>query len=161
MKLYLALISMLALVASCGPTEQSMNADQNLSSGAQADPMTRRGDHIDTYFTTDVPDPYRWLEDDLSDDTSAWISQQNTSTRSFIDAISLRDDVKKTVARLLNFERETAPFLRVGRAIFTETQVCRISACSFVRLRIGRAGISRPEYIQRRWHGQHVRGQFF
>ena len=118
MKLYLALIPMLVLVASCGPTEHSMNAHQNLSSGAQTHPMTRRGDHIDTYFTTDVPDPYRWLEDDLSDDTSAWISEQNASTRSFIDAISLRDDVKKTVAKLLNFERETAPFFEGGTRYF-------------------------------------------
>ena len=76
---------------------------------------TTRGDHIDTYFGVEVPDPYRWLEDDLSNDTADWIADQNASTRSYIDAISLRDDVKNTVARLLNFERETAPFIQGGK----------------------------------------------
>ena len=79
---------------------------------------TTRGDHVDTYFGVDVPDPYRWLEDDLSSDTADWIADQNASTRSYIDAISLRDDVKNTVARLLNFERETAPFIEGGKRYF-------------------------------------------
>ena len=80
--------------------------------------ITARGDHVDTYFGVEVPDPYRWLEDDLSRDTANWIAQQNASTRSYIDAISLRDDVKSTVARLLNFERETAPFIEGGKRYF-------------------------------------------
>ena len=79
---------------------------------------TTRGDHVDTYFGLEVPDPYRWLEDDLSRDTANWIAQQNASTRSYIDAISLRDDVKSTVAHLLNFERETAPFIEGGKRYF-------------------------------------------
>lgn len=80
--------------------------------------ITARGDHVDTYFGVEVSDPYRWLEDDLSTDTANWIAQQNASTRSYIDAISLRDDVKSTVARLLNFERETAPFIEGGKRYF-------------------------------------------
>ena len=79
---------------------------------------TLRSDHVDTYFGVEVPDPYRWLEDDLSSDTANWIADQNASTRSYIDAISLRDDVKNTVARLLNFERESAPFIEGGQRYF-------------------------------------------
>ena len=45
---------------------------------------TRRGDHVDTYFGVEVADPYRWLEDDLSDETAAWIGDQNSVTRDYL-----------------------------------------------------------------------------
>ena len=93
------------------------NRDSATAPGKKLTTPTR-GDHVDTYFGLEVPDPYRWLEDDLSRDTANWIAQQNASTRSYIDAISLRDDVKSTVARLLNFERETAPFIEGGKRYF-------------------------------------------
>ena len=79
---------------------------------------TPRDSHTDTYFGVTVTDPYRWLEDDLSPETEDWIASQNTSTRSYIDAISLRQDVKETVANLLNYERETAPFFEGGVRYF-------------------------------------------
>ena len=79
---------------------------------------TPRDSHTDTYFGVTVADPYRWLEDDLSPETEDWIASQNTSTRSYIDAISLREDVKETVANLLNYERETAPFFEGGVRYF-------------------------------------------
>ena len=118
MKFYYLTIALIATLTSCDQPTATSAGDAEHLSAAGPEPTTDRGIHVDTYFGTDVPDPYRWLEDDLSDDTSAWISQQNTSTRSFIDAISLRDDVKKTVARLLNFERETAPFFEGGTRYF-------------------------------------------
>ena len=79
---------------------------------------SQRDGHTDTYFGVTVADPYRWLEDDLSPETEDWIASQNTSTRSYIDAISLREDVKETVANLLNYERETAPFFEGGVRYF-------------------------------------------
>ena len=93
------------------------NTDSATATGEKLT-TTARGDHTDTYFGVEVSDPYRWLEDDLSSDTADWIALQNASTRSYIDAISLRDDVKNTVARLLNFERETAPFIEGGKRYF-------------------------------------------
>ena len=69
---------------------------------------TRRGDHVDTYFGVEVADPYRWLEDDLSDETAAWIGDQNSVTRDYLADIAIRDDVKETVARLINFARGCA-----------------------------------------------------
>lgn len=118
MKFYYLTIALIATLTSCDQPTATSAGDAEQLSAAGSEPTTDRGIHVDTYFGTDVPDPYRWLEDDLNDDTSSWISQQNTSTRSFIDAISLRDDVKKTVARLLNFERETAPFFAGGTRYF-------------------------------------------
>ena len=96
-------------LTACGPTVT--DSTDTAKSTVDKVATTTRGDHVDTYFGAEVPDPYRWLEDDLSSDTATWITDQNASTRSYIDAISLRDDVKNTVARQLNFERETAPFI--------------------------------------------------
>lgn len=86
--------------------------DMQVSGTAPANTIdTRRGDHVDTYFGVEVADPYRWLEDDLSDETVAWIGDQNAVTRDYLADITLRDDVKETVARLMDFEREGAPFI--------------------------------------------------
>ena len=104
-------------VTSCSEptvTESQKAPTQTLQQTAD----TPRGNHTDTYFGVTVTDPYRWLEDDLSPETEDWIASQNTSTRSYIDAISLREDVKETVANLLNYERETAPFFEGGVRYF-------------------------------------------
>ena len=113
------LIILLALtLANCGGSGEPNNSIEQAVDSSESQASTTRGDHVDTYFGVQVPDPYRWLEDDLSRDTADWIADQNASTRSYIDAISLRDDVKNTVARLLNFERETAPFIEGGKRYF-------------------------------------------
>src|SRR5258706_8350867 len=43
-------------------------------------PETKRGDVVDTYFGTSVPDPYRWIEDDNSPEVTAWVSAENKVT---------------------------------------------------------------------------------
>ena len=43
-------------------------------------PETKKGDVVDTYFGTEVKDPYRWLEDDRSPETEAWVTEQNKVT---------------------------------------------------------------------------------
>ena len=107
-KTALILLTILTLPG-CG--DPSSN-DQKVSSSKAVDTIdTRRGDHVDTYFGVEVADPYRWLEDDLSDETAAWIGDQNRVTRDYLADIAIRDDVKETVARLINFEREGAPFV--------------------------------------------------
>ena len=110
------MISAALLLMGC--SEPSNENTDTISAPGDKLVTTTRGDHVDTYFGVEVPDPYRWLEDDLSSDTADWIADQNASTRSYIDAIPLRDDVKNTVARLLNFERETAPFIEGGKRYF-------------------------------------------
>ena len=116
MRLILPVVVALTVTSCSEPTvnESQKAPTQTLQQTAD----TPRDSHTDTYFGVTVADPYRWLEDDLSPETEDWIASQNTSTRSYIDAISLREDVKETVANLLNYERETAPFFEGGVRYF-------------------------------------------
>jgi prolyl oligopeptidase len=73
-------------------------------------PDTRRVDTVDTYFGTQVPDPYRWLEDDRSAETEAWVNAQNKVTQNYLAKIPFRKDVKKRITELANYEKMGAPF---------------------------------------------------
>jgi prolyl oligopeptidase len=73
-------------------------------------PETTKGTVVDTYFDTAVPDPYRWLEDDMSDETAAWVKNQNTATFSYLDNIPYRDALKDRLSKLWNYEKIGAPF---------------------------------------------------
>src|SRR5258708_18479985 len=73
-------------------------------------PDTRKGDVVDNYFGTQVADPYRWLEDDNSAETKAWVKAQNELSSTFLNAIPERAAIRDRVARLWNFEKYTVPF---------------------------------------------------
>ena len=107
-KTTLCLVALSGLLG-CGDNTSS---DAQIAASAPINTVdTRRGNHVDTYFGVEVADPYRWLEDDLSDETANWIGDQNSVTRDYLADIAIREDVKATVARLINFEREGAPFV--------------------------------------------------
>ena len=77
---------------------------------ALAYPETRREALVERYFGVEVADPYRWLEDDRSEETARWVQAQNAVTRAYLDAIPYRDKIAQTLKRLLDYERESAPF---------------------------------------------------
>ena len=73
-------------------------------------PETRKADNVDTYFGTNVPDPYRWLEDDRSEETAQWVKSQNEVTFDYLSKIPFRDAIKSRLEELWNYERIGAPF---------------------------------------------------
>lgn len=73
-------------------------------------PKTNKVEVSDTYFGTTVKDPYRWLEDDRAEDTKAWVEAENKVTQSYLSKIPFRDDIKKRLETLWNYEKFTAPF---------------------------------------------------
>ncbi|MFN6169693.1 MAG: prolyl oligopeptidase family serine peptidase [Burkholderiales bacterium] len=89
----------------------------NAQSSAQAlkYPETRKSDHTDTYHGTVVTDPYRWLEDDNSAETKAWVKAQNAVTDKFLEAMPQRMPVRKIYPELYNFERYGLPSKEGGR----------------------------------------------
>lgn len=72
-------------------------------------PSTMKVDTVDVYFDNEVPDPYRWLEDDLSDETSSWVKDQNEVTFSYLDNIPYREQLKERLTKLFDYERVFAP----------------------------------------------------
>lgn len=73
-------------------------------------PETKKGNTVDTFFGKQVADPYRWLEDDMSDDTKDWVKKENELTNSYLDKIPFRDNIKKRLTELWNYEKFSAPF---------------------------------------------------
>lgn len=73
-------------------------------------PETKKVDVKDTYFGSEVNDPYRWLEDDRSKETEDWVKTQNEVTFKFLNTIPYRNQIKERLAKLWNYERISAPF---------------------------------------------------
>ncbi len=82
-------------------------------------PPTRREDFSELLHGTTIADPYRWLEDDHSPETEAWVSQQNALTHAYLDAIPDRAQLRTRLTELWDFERFGVPFKRGGRYFFT------------------------------------------
>ena len=82
-------------------------------------PPTRQGEQIDTYHGTRVADPYRWLEDDNSADTKAWVRDQNAVTEHYLAALPQREPARRLFTQLTNYERFGIPFSEGGRYFWT------------------------------------------
>ncbi|MCL1892868.1 MAG: prolyl oligopeptidase family serine peptidase [Holophagaceae bacterium] len=72
-------------------------------------PVSRKLDVVDTYFGVQVPDPYRWLEDDNSLDTKAWVKAQNDATYEYLASIPERGRIQERMTKIWNYERFSAP----------------------------------------------------
>lgn len=77
-------------------------------------PETVKGKVIDTYFDTPVNDPYRWLEDDRSAETEAWVTAQNKVTYAHLEEIPYRQTLNDRLSKLWNYEKISAPFKEGG-----------------------------------------------
>ena len=82
----------------------------NAQSYKKSYPETKKINHIDKYFDTEVKDPYRWLEDDLSADTKKWVIEQNKATYAYLNEIPLRAQLKESLTKIYNYEKISTPF---------------------------------------------------
>ena len=106
----LILITMaVALISSCnGPMKNKIEY-----------PVTKKGEVTDEYFGKKVADPYRWLEDDMSDETAAWVDEQNKVTNNYLSTIPYREEIKARLGKMWNYEKFTAPFNEGGYTYYT------------------------------------------
>ncbi len=89
-----------------------------LASAEIAYPEARKEAVMDIYHGTEVKDPYRWLEDDNSAETKAWVSAENGVTEAFLKTIPQRSEIRERLKKLWNFERIGIPFEDGGRWFF-------------------------------------------
>lgn len=75
---------------------------------------------VDEYFGTKVADPYRWLENDTSAETSAWVEAERAITDDYLNHIPFRSAIRERMTGLINYERYSAPSKRFGRYIFSK-----------------------------------------
>jgi prolyl oligopeptidase len=81
-------------------------------------PQAKMGDQKDNYFGTTVADPYRWLEDPDSAETTAWVEAENKLTFSYLKQIPQRARIKARLTELWNYEKFTAPFKEGDRYFY-------------------------------------------
>ena len=82
-------------------------------------PPTKRIDLVEDYFGEEVPDPYRWLEELDSDETSDWVNDQNTLSRPYLEQIPQRNRIKVLLTERWNYERYGIPFKEGGNYFYT------------------------------------------
>jgi prolyl oligopeptidase len=73
-------------------------------------PATKKTEQTDEYFGTKVSDPYRWLEDDKSEETKSWVTEQNKVTFSYLDKIPYRKNFQEAIEKVFNYPKYSAPF---------------------------------------------------
>ncbi len=73
-------------------------------------PETKKTKQEDNYFGTVVADPYRWLEDDNSDETKQWVESENKVTEEYLSAIPFRNKVKSKLQEMWNYPKYGSPF---------------------------------------------------
>lgn len=75
-------------------------------------PFTKQDSTVDHYFSHAIADPYRWLEDDRSEETEAWVNKQNDVTFDYLSHIDFRDDIRDLIAKGQDYQKTSQPFKR-------------------------------------------------
>lgn len=81
-------------------------------------PITEKDQTVDNYFGVEVPDPYRWLENDTSQATAEWVKAQNQVTNSYLEKLPFKKELLKRLTKLSNYEKIGTPFKKNGKFYF-------------------------------------------
>jgi prolyl oligopeptidase len=81
-------------------------------------PETRKGDVVDQYGETKVPDPYRWMENLDSPEVAAWVAAQNAVTFDYLSKLPMRDAFKTRITELWDYPKTAMPVLESGKLFY-------------------------------------------
>lgn len=99
MKKVLLLISLIVLSMACTQKKEVL-----------VYPETKKVNQVDNYHGTQVADPYRWLEDDNSEETKAWVAAENKVSFGYLEQIPFREDLKERLTEIWNYPKMGNPF---------------------------------------------------
>src|SRR5258708_39564510 len=102
-------LPVVTLIFSCSPMEPKTPTVY---------PATKKVDSVDSYFGIKVSDPYRWLENDTTRETDEWVRNENALTFAYLSKIPYRDQIRKRLEKVYNYERLSAPFKEGGYYYF-------------------------------------------
>lgn len=118
LKTYSSLLLLAVSVAACNSNQKTIEPAEHMN--LKPYPDTKKGDVVDNYFGTEVPDPYRWLENDTAADTKAWVAAENEVTNDYLSQIPFRDAMKNRLEKLWNYEKISAPFKEGSYTYFSK-----------------------------------------
>ncbi len=98
----------------CTATSLSVNA----SATNYEYPETKKINIVDDYFGTKIADPYRWLENDTSAETTAWVEAQRKTTSDYLNTLPYRDSIRKRLSELMNYEKYGCPTVKHGKYFY-------------------------------------------
>ncbi|MET4083331.1 prolyl oligopeptidase [Pedobacter sp. UYP30] len=99
-------------------------------------PDTRKDSIKDNYFGTIISDPYRWLENDSSAETNAWVNAENKLTQNYLSLVPFKEDIKKQLTEIWNYPKETAPFKIGDYYFFSKNDGLQNQSIWFVKMGI-------------------------
>ena len=100
-------------------------------------PAAAKNSTVDEYFGTKVADPYRWLEDDKSAETAAWVEAENKVTSEYLSRIPFRKNLLKRLTELVNYEKIGAPLKRHGKWYFYKNNGLQNQSVMYVMDELG------------------------
>ncbi len=101
-------------------TSPSAESNSGAPSRKFAYPATKKVEHVDTYFGESVADPYRWLEDENSAETAAWVTAENKITFNYLEKIPFRQKLADRLEKLYNYPKYSSPFRRGDYFFFSK-----------------------------------------
>jgi len=107
---------------------------QSIAQGIRVQyPKTAKVNHTDTYFGTTIPDPYRWLENDASPETTKWVEEQNKVTFEYLEKIPYRQKVKDRLEKLFNYPKYSSPFRRGDSYFFFKNDGLQNQSVAYIQ----------------------------
>ncbi len=78
-------------------------------------PVAEKQDVVDDYFGTKVADPYRWLENDTSKQTAAWVAAERAVTGKYLQSLPYRSEITRQLRSMMGIEQISAPTKKNGK----------------------------------------------
>ena len=96
-------------------------------------PASKKGDVVEDYHGTSIPDPYRWMENLGSTETVAWIRAQNAVTNGYLEKLPYRETLRKRITELWDYPKVSLPYREGGRLFYRKNSGLQKQSVLYVR----------------------------